>query len=88
MNIKVNTNSVYTTITRDSRINKPTYNLYLMFEANKSRSFTKSQVAELMGYARTSATRYLNKLLACGYISKTDGTLYRFFSGNGRETLI
>jgi len=88
MNIKVNTNSVYTTITRDSRINKPTYNLYLMFEANKSRSFTKSQVQELMGYARTSTTRYLNKLFACGYISLKDDTLYRYFSGNGRETRV
>jgi len=87
MNIKVNTNSVYTTITRDSRINKPTYNLYLMFEANKSRSFTKAEVAEITGYARTSAARYLKKLLACGYISLTDETLYRYFCGNGRETL-
>ena len=85
--IKVNTNNVFTTITRDSRINKPTYNLYLMFEANKSRSFTRAEVAELMGYARTSATRYLNKLLACGYVSLTDGVLYRYFCGNGRETL-
>jgi len=87
MNIKVNTNSVYTTITKDSRINKPTYNLYLMFEANKSRSFTKAEVAEITGYARTSAARYLKKLLACGYISLTDETLYRYFCGNGRETL-
>jgi len=88
MNIKVNTNSVYTTITKDSRINKPTYNLYLMFEANKSRSFTKADATEVMGYARTSTVRYLNKLLACGYISLVDNSLYRFFSGNGRETLI
>ena len=86
--IKVNTNNVFTTITRDQRINKPTYDLYLLFEKNNSRSFTKAQVVELMGYARTSATRYLNKLLSCGYISLVDNSLYRFFSGNGRETLV
>ena len=87
MSIKVNTNNIYTTIDQDQRINKPTYNLYLLFEKNNRRSFTKSEVVELMGYARPSATRYLNKLLACGYISLTDETLYRYFCGNGRETL-
>lgn len=86
--IKVNSKKVYTDIYVDRRVNKPMYNIFLLLESNPKKKFTQTEVSKLLGYANSSSSRYLKKLLSFGYISLENNKYYRYFSGNGRETMV
>lgn len=87
----VNTNAVCCAIADDTRIRKQDFDIHMILDANRSKHFTQHDIRELLALDKNSAAKSLNRLVSCGYATKTiiddEPIHYRYFSNRGRLSM-